>query len=259
MLNCINLSKHYTTGPNTVSVLKHFNLHLKPGSFNVLIGSNGAGKSTLIQLIAGSAMPSSGQILLGDTDLTPLLPHQRMQQLAFVQQAPGKGTVGALSVLQNLALVSSQTRPFSLKPLLPLNKAKNSELREQYRECLRQLNMGLENHLDTPVKHLSGGQRQGLALAMCMQNPAKLLLLDEHTAALDPKASAQLMDITDHFVRTHELTTLMITHDLQQALSYGDRLLMLHQGRLQLDLDQKAKKALQPKDLLAVYYETPAI
>ena len=243
MLNCINLSKHFTTGPSTVQVLSNFHLNLIPGSFNVLIGGNGAGKSTLVQLIAGGLLPDSGQILLGDQDITALVPHQRMQQLAFVQQDPAKGTVGALSVMENLALVSSKTQTFSLKPLLPLSKIERNRQRESYSEHLRQLHMGLENHLDTSVKHLSGGQRQGLALAMCLLNPTKLLLLDEHTAALDPKASEQLMAITDHFVRTHQLTTLMITHDLHQAINYGDRLLMLQHGQLKLDLDQTAKKA----------------
>lgn len=253
MLTCLNLSKRYTTGPNSVQVLNNFSLTLKPGSFNVLIGGNGAGKSTLVKLIAGSTEPDSGQINLGDQPLTPLPPHLRMRYLSLVQQDPSLGTVGSLTVLENLALVTSKGQSLTLKPLLALRRGQRRLQRAYYEAHLSALNMGLEQHLDTPVKHLSGGQRQALALSLCLLSPTKLLLLDEHTAALDPKASAQLMQLTDTFVRQHQLTTLMITHDLQQALRYGDRLLMLQQGQLTLDLDENAKKALQPKDLLEIY------
>lgn len=259
MLNCKNLCKSFSNSYSQTTVLRNLNLTLAPGSFNVLIGGNGAGKSTLMQLIAGALQPDSGNIQLGELDLLQLNTPERFRHLALVHQDPARGSVGSLTVLENLALAKAKLDAAPLRAVIAFNKRLKAEQRRYYTAYLSELGMGLEQHLDTPVSCLSGGQRQALTLAMCLLSPVKLLLLDEHTAALDPKASEQLMQLTETFVRQHQVTALMVTHDLEQALTYGDRLLMMQQGQITLDLTGAEKKALQTKDLLEVYYQPPLI
>ncbi len=259
MLSCKNLCKSFSNNYSQTTVLRQLNLDLTPGSFNVLIGGNGAGKSTLMQLVSGALQPDSGSIQLGTLDLLKMNTPERFQHLALVHQDPARGSVGSLSVLENLALAKAKLCSSPLKPVIAFKRRLKEEQRRYYTTYLSELNMGLEQHLDTPVNCLSGGQRQALALAMCLLSPVKLLLLDEHTAALDPKVSEQLMQLTESFVRRHQVTALMVTHDLEQAVNYGDRLLMMQQGQITLDLSGAAKKALQTKDLLEVYYQQPPL
>lgn len=257
MLKCRSLHKSFNSPGHSHTVLSDFNLELAPGSFNVLIGGNGAGKSTLLGLITGSQTPDRGQMLLADEDLTPLPVHERLRRMTLIHQNTQAGSVGSMTLFENMALAEAKGKAFGLQPTLSLKALPRAEQRRRYQALLASLDMGLETRLDLPAHLLSGGQRQALTLAMSLQYDAKLLLLDEHTAALDPKTSEQVMALTDQFIRQHQLTTLMVTHDLEQAIAYGDRLLLLEQGKISLDLSGAQKKALQTKDLLSVYYHQP--
>lgn len=259
MLKCQALHKTYSSVAHSHSVLSNFSLELAPGSFNVLIGGNGVGKSTLLGLITGSQNPDRGQIFLADENLTPMPVHERLRRMTLIHQNTQAGSVGSMTLFENMALAEAKGKVFGLQPALSLKAMPRADQRRRYQALLASLDMGLETRLDLPAQLLSGGQRQALTLAMSLQYDAKLLLLDEHTAALDPKTSQQVMALTDQFVRQHQLTTLMVTHDLEQAISYGDRLLLLEQGQIRLDLSGAPKKALQTKDLLSVYYGQPAI
>lgn len=256
MLECLNLSKTYTTPQQTAKVLTQFDLRLETGTFNVLIGSNGAGKSTLVNLITGSTFPDSGRIAIDGHEIQTLSPHKRQKYIATVHQNTSLGTIGSMTLLENMALVAAKGSVYGLEKIIPSKKSSRTKLRKTYTEILETLDMGLEKFLDLPVSNLSGGQRQALTLAMSLLNQPKLLLLDEHTAALDPKTSERIMTLTDRFVRTHGITTLMITHDLEQAIHYGDRLILLDSGKISLDLLGQEKKALQPKDLMSYYFNS---
>lgn len=256
MLECLSLSKTYVTPQQTTQVLTQFDLKLEEGSFNVLIGSNGAGKSTLVGLITGNTFPDEGVIRIDGQEIQTLPPHQRQQYIAAVHQNTSLGTIGSMTLLENMALVAAKGKTYGLEKIMPSSKTHRADMRKSYTELLETLDMGLEKFLDLPVSNLSGGQRQALTLAMSLLNRPKLLLLDEHTAALDPKTSERIMTLTEHFVRTHGITTLMITHDLEQAINYGDRLILLDCGKISLDLSGQEKKALQPKDLMSYYFNS---
>jgi putative ABC transport system ATP-binding protein len=253
MLRLENLKKTFTNPNSSTTVLNNLTLKLERGSFNVLIGGNGCGKSTLLSLITGSQTQDCGQILLDDEDLNAYSENKRFQKIAMIHQNTQLGTVSNMSVLENLALAEAKGQSFGLQLTLPLGYKRRLAKKSFYQDILCELNMGLENKLDLGVKNLSGGQRQALSLAMSLLSVSKLLLLDEHTAALDPKTSESVMTLTDRFVRKHQLTTLMVTHDLEQASCFGDRLLLLKEGEIALDVSGKQKKALQAKDLIAVY------
>lgn len=253
MLRLLNLKKAFTNPNSSTTVLNNVSLELAQGSFNILIGGNGSGKSTLLSLITGAQTQDFGQILLNDEDLAAMSEHQRFQQISMIHQNTQLGTVSNMSVLENLALAEAKGQSFGLQFTLPLSHKRRLAKKCFYQDILRELDMGLENKLDLDVKNLSGGQRQALSLAMSLLNASKLLLLDEHTAALDPKTSESVMTLTDRFVRKHQLTTLMVTHDLEQASFFGNRLLLLKEGEIALDVSGKQKKALQAKDLMAVY------
>jgi putative ABC transport system ATP-binding protein len=253
MLHLLNLKKTFTNPSSSTTILNNVTLELKQGSFNILIGGNGSGKSTLLSLITGAQTQDQGQILLNDEDLGALSEHQRFQQISMIHQNTQLGTVSNMSVLENLALAEAKGQSFGLQFTLPLSRKRRLAKKSFYQEILCELDMGLENKLELSANHLSGGQRQALSLAMSLLNASKLLLLDEHTAALDPKTSESVMTLTDRFVRKHQLTTLMVTHDLEQASFFGDRLLLLKEGQIALDVSGKQKKALQAKDLMSVY------
>lgn len=231
-------------------------MKLETGSFNVLIGSNGAGKSTLVSLITGNTFPDGGKIVVDRDEIQDLAPHQRQKYIATVHQNTSLGTIGSMTIMENMALVAAKGTSYGLEKIVPTPKASRNQMRKDYVELLETLDMGLEKFLDLPVSNLSGGQRQALTLAMSLLNKPKLLLLDEHTAALDPKTSQRIMALTERFVRTHGITTLMITHDLEQAIHYGDRLILLDSGKISLDLLGQEKKALQPKDLMSYYFNS---
>lgn len=205
-------------------------------------------------LITGNTSPDQGEILLEGTPIQNLVPHKRQKSIAMIHQNTALGSVSSMTLLEVIALSAAKGHPFGLQKVLPLSKNRRQNLKQQYQEYLSEMEMGLENCIDHTVSSLSGGQRQALTLLCSLMNTPKLLLLDEHTAALDPKTSERVMVMTDRFIRRNNVTTLMITHDLEQAVQYGDRLLLMESGRMTLDLFGAQKKALQPKDLIHCYY-----
>lgn len=239
MLKLDHINKTFNSGTiNAINVFTNLNLDIKEGSFITIIGGNGAGKSTLFNLISGQFLPDSGQIFLSDRDITKDKEHQRAHLISRVFQNPLMGTSPNLTVAENMALAFNKGKP------LTLNRALKRKNLDKFRFLLRSLNLGLENKTEVPVKFLSGGQRQALTLLMCTMTSPQLLLLDEHTAALDPKTATQVMDLTTQIIKEKKFTTLMITHNLEQAIKFGDRLLMLHHGKIILDIAGKEKKNL---------------
>ena len=245
MLNVTSL--HKTFNPGTVNanhVLRGVNLNMEDGEFVSVIGGNGAGKSTLLNVIAGVELPDAGQILLDGTDITWLPEHQRAAWLGRVFQDPMRGTAGDMSIAENLALAEQRGRRRGLSWNL-----KQRSL-SRYSELVSQLELGLEERMNQRVRLLSGGQRQALTLLMATMQEPRLLLLDEHTAALDPKTAIKILAVTRKVVEQSQLTTLMITHNMQQAIDYGNRLIMMDAGKIILDIKGEAKRNLTVTQLL---------
>ena len=241
---------HKTFHPGTVNAnhaLKGLSLHLAEGESIAVIGGNGAGKSTLLNAVAGVWTVDSGSIHLGGIDITHLPEHKRAKYIGRVFQDPMMGTAGNMQIEENLALAARRGKRRGLKA--GITKAE----REQFRDMLRILDLGLENRLTDKVGLLSGGQRQALTLLMATLQKPKLLLLDEHTAALDPKTAAKVMEVTRTLVNRDRLTTLMITHNMRDAIAYGDRLIMMYEGRIALDIAGEEKQKLTVEDLLAKF------
>lgn len=234
---------------NAVVALDDLSLHLEAGEFVTVIGSNGAGKSTLLNSIAGVHPITRGRIVLAGQDVTHWPEHRRARLIGRVFQNPLDGTAAALSIEHNLALAYRRGQCLRLRP--GVTRARQA----LFRQALATLGMGLEQRLESSVSLLSGGQRQALTMLMATLIQPSLLLLDEHTAALDPAAAAHIMQLTDRLVRAQHLTTLMITHNMQQALAYGDRTLMLHRGRCILDLHGSARQGLTVQDLMQKFTE----
>jgi len=234
---------------NEKVALAGLNLHLNPGDFVTVIGSNGAGKSTLMNVISGGIIPDSGSVVIDGQDVTRLGEHQRASLIGRVFQDPTAGTAPHMTIEENLAIAygRGKRRVFSL--------GVNAKKRKLFQEQLKQLDQGLENRLKTKVGFLSGGQRQALSLLMATFTKPKILLLDEHTAALDPKRAQLIVDLTRKIVEQHQLTTLMVTHNMEQALTMGNRLLMLHEGRIILDIPEEQKRTMTTKDLLRAFEE----
>lgn len=250
MLKVSNL--HITFNPGTVNsntVFDGLNLDIKQGEFVSVIGGNGSGKSTLMNCIAGVYMPDNGQILLDNTNVTYVPEHKRAALLGRVFQDPLQGTAGDMEISENLAMAAlrGQSRGFNWN-------LKRKDL-HYFRELVASLDLGLEDRMHQKVKLLSGGQRQALTLLMATMNEPSLLLLDEHTAALDPKTAGKVMEVTEQVVKENKLTTLMITHNMQQAIRYGNRLLMMNAGQLVLDISGDEKKNLTVEDLLRRFSE----
>jgi len=248
ILKVKHLQKVFFPGTsNERHVLKNINLNVYDGDFISVIGNNGAGKSTLLNTIAGNLHADAGEINLVQHDVSRKSIAYRSKWMSRVFQDPKMGTAGDLTVMQNLILAQSHTRTINLRWY-----QKRSDLAE-YKEFLKSLNMGLENFLDTQVKYLSGGQRQALSLLMATLSKPKLLLLDEHTAALDPKTSQEVMKITDKMVKKEHLTTMMITHKMSDALKYGNRLIMVQDGQIKLDVSGEQKDNLDKESLLHAF------
>lgn len=251
MLLIQGLSKTFNKGTvNEKTALKNLNLHLQKGDYAVLIGGNGSGKSTLLNCIAGEHSCDTGSIFLAGTEMSSSPEEKKAKFLGRVFQDPLKGTCPRLSLAENLALALRRGERRSL--------AKNITRKEKnnFQELLRTLNLGLENRLDTPVGLLSGGQRQALTLIMATLKEPQLLLLDEHTAALDPKTALQVQTLTSTLIQENKLTALMVTHNLKEALTFGNRLLMLQEGTLLLDVAGPEKRNLTPSDLFKHFSET---
>jgi len=241
---------HVTFNPGTpieTKALRGLGLEIPEGEFVTVIGSNGSGKSTLLNVLCGEVEPELGRVVIGADDVTAWRTHRRAGLVARVFQDPMAGTCEALSIEENLALAQTRGHKRGLRGSV------DKTLRAQFREHLSILGLGLENRLDDRMGLLSGGQRQAVSLVMATLNPLKTLLLDEHTAALDPKTAAFVMELTDRFVHEGGLTTLMVTHSMRQALDHGERTVMLHEGRVVLDVDAEQRQGLQVEDLLRMF------
>lgn len=219
-------------------------LHVRKGEFVTVIGSNGAGKTTVLNLSAGTFAPDEGDIYIDDSRVTNLAEHRRARYLGRVFQNPLMGTAASMTIEENLAMADLRGQPRTLR--WGVTKAR----RNYYRETLEVLGLGLEHRLKDSVSLLSGGQRQSLTLVMVTLSLPKLLLLDEHTAALDPKTAQVVMDLTQKIVEENNLTTVMVTHNMLQALRYGNRMIMLHEGRIQYDIQGEEKKALTVEEVV---------
>lgn len=236
------------------SILNGINLKIGAGEFVTVIGTNGAGKSTLLNIISGECFPSQGKIEIDGKDVTLLPSYHRAHWVARVFQDPLIGSCGELTIAENMALAMGRGGTPGIKR--DLKRAVTRQLRSHFQEALTKLNLGLETRLDTPMNQLSGGQRQAVSLVMSTLSPMKILLLDEHTSALDPKAAEQIMNRTDQIVREHHLTALMVTHSLTQALHFGSRTVLLHEGKVARDLAGQERSSLSAHDLLDLYGET---
>lgn len=248
VLTVKHLQKVFFPGTaNERHVLKNVSLTIAPGDFVAVIGNNGAGKSTLLNTIAGTLPADAGELTLAGHNVTKKSVAYRAKWLSRVFQDPKLGTAGELSVAQNLTLAQQHTSSMSL------GRYRKASQEATYRELLQSLNMGLEDRLTTQVKYLSGGQRQALSLLMATLSHPDLLLLDEHTAALDPQTSKKVMDLTQTIVETNHLTTMMITHKMSDALTYGNRLVMVQDGQIRLDVRGAAKDGLRQEELMSLF------
>ena len=245
MLEIKNIYKTFNPGTiNEKVALNGLSLKLNDGDFVTVIGGNGAGKSTMLNAVAGTWLVDEGQILIDGIDVTKLPEHKRAIYLGRVFQDPMTGTAATMGIEENLALAKRRGKKRFLRPGITRQE------REEYKELLKVLDLGLENRLTSKVGLLSGGQRQALTLLMATLQKPKLLLLDEHTAALDPKTAAKVLEITDMIVNRDHLTTLIITHNMKDAIAHGNRLIMMMDGKIILDIEGEEKKKLTVKDLL---------
>lgn len=234
MLTIKNLKKSFNEGTeNEVNIFNGFNLEVKESEFVAVLGSNGCGKSTLFNLISGSLKDNGGNIILGGTDISKMKEEERAAKIGKVHQDPSKGVSPSLTILENLSLAAKKSEKFSLRKLIKKDNI------NKFTELLKELDLGLENKLNTQVKFLSGGQRQALSLIMATLKKPELLLLDEHTAALDPKTSKMIMVKTKQLIDKQNITAMMISHNLRDAVKYSDRIIMLDKGRVILDVKSK--------------------
>ena len=248
MLDVQAIYKTFNAGTvNEKTALNGVSLHLNEGDFVTVIGGNGAGKSTLLNAVAGVWPVDAGAITIDGVDVTHLAEHKRAKYIGRVFQDPMMGTAATMQIEENLALAKRRGKRRTLRP--GITKAE----RDEYRDLLRLLDLGLEDRLTSKVGLLSGGQRQALTLLMASLVKPKLLLLDEHTAALDPKTAAKVLDATEKIVQRDHLTTLMITHNMRDAIAHGNRLIMMYEGNIALDISGEDKKKLTVEDLLAKF------
>ncbi|KJS79966.1 MAG: ABC transporter ATP-binding protein [Peptococcaceae bacterium BICA1-8] len=248
MLTISNITKSFNLGSvNEKLALDGVTLHLKAGDFVTVIGSNGAGKSSLMNVISGVLTLDQGSIIINNDDVTFLPEHRRAKEIGRVFQDPMMGTASNMTIEENLVLALKRGQKRFFK------KAITNKEREIFREKLKFLELGLENNLQQKAGLLSGGQRQALTLIMASLMNPKLMLLDEHTASLDPKTGNKVMEVTEEIIRSNKLTTLMITHDLQQALCVGNRTIMMHEGKIVADLKGEERKKATVATLLGLF------
>ena len=248
MLTLDHISKTFNPGTiNEKRALDGLSLHLNPGDFVTVIGGNGAGKSTMLNAVAGVWPVDSGRIILDGVDVTAMPEYRRAQYIGRVFQDPMMGTAANMQIEENLALAARRGKKRTLR--WGVTKAE----REEYHEKLKSFGLGLEDRMTAKVGLLSGGQRQALTLLMAALQKPKLLLLDEHTAALDPATAAKVLELSDRIVHENQLTAMMITHNMKDAIKYGNRLIMMHEGHIIYDVAGEEKKNLQVSDLLAKF------
>ena len=250
MLELKHIHKYYNAGTvNEMCLFEDFNLTIEDQQFVSVVGSNGSGKTSLLNLICGSIPLDDGRILVGGQDITRMPEYKRQRRIGRVYQNPAMGTCPAMTILENMSLADNKGRAFSLRP------GTNRRRVDYYRENLKSLGLGLEDKMDVKVGVLSGGQRQAMALLMSTMTPIEFLILDEHTAALDPKTAETIMELTGQIVREKQLTTIMVTHNLRYAVEYGNRLLMMHQGNAVLDKAGEEKTQVDIDDILKKFNE----
>ena len=250
MLELQGINKVFNAGTvDEASIFTDFNFTIQKGEFVSVIGSNGSGKTTLLNLVCGTLTPESGKILFAGNDITKHSEFKRAQKIGRVFQDPKMGTCSGLTILENMALADSKNKGYGF------GFAVNKKRMNYYRSLLETCHMGLENRLNTAVGSLSGGQRQALALVIANMSDIKLLILDEHTAALDPKAADTIMELTEKFIKEKQITALMVTHNLKFAVRYGNRLVMMHQGECIIDVKDKEKENVKIQTLLDKFNE----
>ena len=250
LLKIEDIHKTFEAGTvNENHVLKGLDLTVEEGDFISVIGGNGAGKSTLMNILAGGLQVDQGDILLEGKSIKQTSVRKRAKDIARVFQDPKMGTASRLTIEENMAIAKKRGAKRGL------SWGVKDKDREEFKTALRELNIGLENRLKVDTQYLSGGQRQALTLVMAALVKPKLLLLDEHTAALDPKTSEMVMELTQKIVESHDLTTLMITHDMNHAIEYGNRLIMLYQGKIVVDVKGEEKKNLTVEDLMRLFHQ----
>ena len=250
MLELAHVNKYFNPGTvNEMCLFEDFNFQVEDGQFVSVVGSNGSGKTSMLNLICGSLRVDMGKVLINGEDITYKKEFLRHKKIGRVFQDPSKGTCPSMNILENLSIADNKGKPFNL------TRGTNRKKIDAYKEMLRPLNLGLEDKLYTKVGSLSGGQRQALSLLMSTMTPIDFLILDEHTAALDPKTAEIIMKLTDQIVREKHVTTIMVTHNLRYAVEYGDRLVMMHEGHVVLDKTGQEKKEVKVEDIMHIFNE----
>lgn len=248
MLELVNITKNYNPGSvNEICLFKDFNLKVSDKEFVSVVGSNGSGKTSMLNIICGSIGVDSGQILINGQNIAKQKDFVRQRRIGRVYQDPSKGTCPGMTILENMSVAENKGKPYNL------GRGVNKARIEAYRDMLRPLNLGLEDKMGIKVGTLSGGQRQALALLMATMTPIDFLILDEHTAALDPKTAEIIMELTDRVVREKLVTTIMVTHNLRYAVEYGSRLIMMHAGNVILDKSEEEKRRLNTDEIMGIF------
>ncbi len=250
MLELKNICKNYNPGSvNELCLFNDFNLTIEDGQFVSVVGSNGSGKTSMLNLICGSIDADAGQILVNGEDITRKKDYLRQRKIGRVYQDPAKGTCPSMTILENMSIADNKGKVFGLK------RGVKKQRVEAYQEMLKPLGLGLEDKMHTKVGSLSGGQRQALALLMSTMTPVEFMILDEHTAALDPKTAEIIMELTDKIVKEKKVTTIMVTHNLRYAVEYGNRIIMMHEGKAILDKTGEEKKNIQTEEIMKIFNE----
>ena len=250
MLELKNITKIYNPGTvNEMCLFDRFNFSVADGQFVSVVGSNGSGKTSMLNIICGSSPVEEGQIFIGGRDITRQKEFVRNRRIGCVYQNPAMGTCASMTILENMAMADNKGRRYGL------GRGTDKRRIDFYRDQLSKLGLGLEDKLYVRAGVLSGGQRQAMALLMSTMTPIEFLILDEHTAALDPKTAETIMELTERVVREKGMTTIMVTHNLRYAVEYGDRLVMMHQGSVVMDLTDGEKKAIGTEDILRKFTE----